>query len=135
MIDESVLQAIREHSSDSPSEIRVYVEETFGVKVPPTLILRELNDRRRNRNVGASQLKASERLAEKIDLSEDLIAMYQGNINDGSVALKDKLMAMRDLRQWVKMAMDAAGESTESSDKLFVIGEEWDLGTGPREVN
>lgn len=135
MLDDNIVQAIRDHHSNSPTVIREAIQVEYGVNVPPTTILRVLNDKRRADNVASSQLKASERMEEKVELTERLIESYLAFMEDPTIKASERLTAMRDLRGWVKLAMDSAGDAKDSDANLFEIAEEWDLGFEPREVN
>lgn len=135
MLDEQIREAIIRHPSRSAVEVRQFILDEYQVNVAPTAVLRIRNESQRATNIDSARTKASERLHEKLDLTEELIASYLSLMNDDTIKVSERLMAMRDLRGWVKLAMDAAGESRESTEKLFEISEEWDLGFESRETN
>lgn len=134
MVDDKIRQVILAHPSDSVTEIREYIQDTHGVRTSPASIISVLNARKRAKNISDVQTKASESLSEKQDLTEDLIKGYLKMMHDDTLPVRDRLTAMRDLRHWVKMAVDFLGDGSTDDERLFVISEEWDLGFGPDET-
>lgn len=134
MVDDIIKQDILNHTSNSAVEIREYVRDKYGVTVAPMDVLRIKNAQRRATNVSDAQTRASERLAETEDITDELLEMYRDVIKDKTIKLSEKLMAMRDLRGWVKLAQEAVGDTQSASDNVFVIAEEWDLEFEPDEA-
>ena len=134
VVDDIIRQDILNHTSNSAVEIREYVRDKYGVTVAPMDVLRIKNAQRRATNVSDAQTRASERLAETEDITDELLEMYRDVIKDKTIKLSEKLMAMRDLRGWVKLAQEAVGDTQSASDNVFVIAEEWDLEFEPDEA-
>ena len=134
MVDDTIRQDILNHTSNSAVEIREYIRDKYGVTVAPMDVLRIKNAQRRATNVSDAQTRASERLAETEDITDELLEMYRDIIKDKTIKLSEKLMAMRDLRGWVKLAQEAVGDTQSASDNVFVIAEEWDLEFEPDET-
>lgn len=134
VIDDAIRQDILNHTSSSAVEIREYIRDKYGVSVAPMDVLRIKNAQRRAANVSDAQTRASERLAETEDITDELLEMYRDIIKDKTIKLSEKLMAMRDLRGWVKLAQEAVGDTQSASDTMFVIAEEWDLEFEPDET-
>ena len=134
MVDDTIRQDILNHTSNSAVEIREYIRDKYGVTVAPMDVLRIKNAQRRATNVSDAQTRASERLAETEDITDELLEMYRDIIKDKTIKLSEKLMAMRDLRGWVKLAQEAVGDTQSTSDTMFVIAEEWDLEFEPDET-
>lgn len=131
MVDDAIRQAILAHPSESISDIRDHLIDTYGARVSPAAIVGVLNARKRARNISDVKTRASEGLAEKQDLTEELISSYLSLMKDDMMPINARLTAMRDLRQWIKLAVDFIGDGVDESDNLFVIGEDWDLGFRP----
>lgn len=134
MVDDVIKQDILNHTSTSAVEIREYVRDKYGVTIAPMDILKIKNAQRRATNVSDAQTRASERLADTEDITDELLTMYRDVINDKTIKLSEKLMAMRDLRGWVKLAQEAVGDTHAVSDTMFVIAEDWDLEFEPDET-
>lgn len=126
MLSDEVIEAILSHSNDNAGIVAVDVGREFGVTITPPQVMRLREESRRASNVRGARSKASERLDEKVDLTEDLIEGYVKIIHDETLPIKDRLMAMRDLRGWVKLAIDTSGD-VGTSDTIFEISTEWDL--------
>lgn len=134
MVDDIIRQDILNHTSNSAVEVREYIRDKYGVTVAPMDVLRIKNAQRRATNVSDAQTRASERLAETEDITDELLELYRDVIKDKTIKLSEKLMAMRDLRGWVKLAQEAVGDTQSASDNVFVIAEEWDLEFEPDEA-
>ena len=134
MVDDVIRQEILAHSDAPVSDIMAIVRDKYGKRISPAAIVSVLNARKRAKNISDVQTRASENLSEKQDLTEDLITSYLRVMDDETLPIKDRLTAMRDLRHWVKMAVDFIGDGDTDTENLFVIGEDWDLGFGPDET-
>lgn len=134
MLNDEIIEAIVGHPNDSAGIVAVEVGRKFGVTLTPPQVMRIRDEQKRDSNVRGARSKASERLEEKVDLTEELISGYVKIIHDETLPIKDRLMAMRDLRGWVKLSIDTSGD-VGSSNTIFEIGEEWALGFGPDKIS
>lgn len=134
MLSEEVIASILEHPSSNAGIVAQEVGEQHGRVITPPQVLRLRAEHQRDSNVRSARSKASERLDEKIDLTEELIAGYVDIINDKTIQTRDRLKAMSDLRGWVKLAIDSSGD-VGISETIFEIGGEWDLGFEPKETS
>lgn len=135
MLSEDVRLAIATHPDISPGVIAKDIEERYGITVSLPAVLRIRAEAKREDNVRTAQSKASERLEEKMDITEELIQFYRDIIRDDTIPMGARLKAMNDLRGWIKLAVDAAGDTRTAAENIFEIAGDWDLGFEPRETN
>lgn len=126
-IDPQVRDAILAHDSDDVALVAKEVTKQLNRFVPPTLVMRVRGSLQHAANVNRAKEAASVTLADKVGVIDDVAANLLGIFRDETRPLKDRIEASKELRQYLKLGMEAAGIHDTSTDTLFVFGEEWAL--------
>ena len=116
---------IIKHPSTDAAYIAKDLTTRFGKFIPASTVAQVLATSTRSTNVGKARGKASETLDHKLLTMEHVSSRLLETFNDSTVALKDRIEAAKELRQWTKLGIDMSGIHDAESDTLFVIDAEW----------
>ena len=126
-LDESVRLAIMQHPGGDPRQIAKDVSSTTGRFVPPSVVLKVRGTPTQNTNVTLAREQASSTLADKLSVADAVADKLLAIFEDGVRPMKERLEAAKELRQYLKLGMDAAGINDANTGTLFVIGDDWRL--------
>lgn len=121
-----ILQAIQRHPSDDVALIARDVGRELGRTSPVTLVVKVKGSVQRATDVSHAKQAAASTLDTKVGRIEKASLVLEELFLDEGLALKDRIEASKELRQWTKLGMDAAGIADEENDTLFVIEGQWD---------
>lgn len=126
-VDPEVRQAIELHPGDDVVQIARDVSAQIGRRVSVQLVVRIRGNLQRNAAVSQARDTAAGSLGEKVDRIESASEVLEKLFHDEHLPLKERIEASKELRQWTKLGMDAAGIHDKESDTLFVVEGEWDM--------
>lgn len=126
-IDPQIREAILAHESEDVALVAREVTRATGKFVPPTLVMRVRGSLQQAANVNKAREAASITLSDKVGVLDDVANALLSIFQDETRPLKDRIEASKELRQYLKLSMEAAGIHDKGTDTLFVFGEEWAL--------
>jgi len=124
-LDPNVRQAIELHPSDDISVVSREVSKQLGQHVPVTLVVKVRGSMQRAANVTRAKTEASSTLDAKLGRIEKASTVLEGVFLDDKLPFKDRIEASKELRQWTKLGMDAAGIADPDAETLFVVEGDW----------
>lgn len=124
-LDPDVKQAIELHPSDDVAVVSRDLTKRLGKHIPVTLVVKVRGSVERAQNVNRAKTAASGTLGEKVDRIEKASVVLEDIFHDNALPLKDRIEASKELRQWTKLGMDAAGIEDDETETLFVVEGEW----------
>ena len=130
---DNIKEYILNHNAVDPNVVAKAATGEFGKFVPVTEVVRVLNASKRQQRMGQLKGKVAETLDDKFKVMESVSYKLLAAFNDDTIALKERIEAAKELRQWTRMGIDLSGIHDEESDTLFVIDAEW--GSAPSVVN
>jgi len=125
-VDPELQQAIMRHPSDDLAKVAKDVGAQLGRVVPITMVVKIKGSVQRAADVNRAKEVAAGTLDTKIGRIEVASDVLERIFLDEGLTLKDRIEASKELRQWTRLGMDAAGMADESTDTLWVVGGEWD---------
>lgn len=126
-LDPELKQAVQNHPSDDIVKVSKDVSRQLDRHVPVTLIAKIRGSLQRNVDVNQAREVAAGSLQQKLGRIEGASESLEGIFHDESLPLKDRIEASKELRQWTKLGMDAAGIHDAESETLWVVEGEWDM--------
>lgn len=121
-----ILSAIQRHPSEDVVTVARDVGRELGRTIPVTLVVKVRGSVQRAQDVSRAKEAAATTLDTKIGRIEKASDVLEKLFMDDGLPLKDRIEASKELRQWTKLGMDAAGIADEETDTLFVIEGQWD---------
>jgi len=131
-LDPELKQAIEAHPSEDIAKVSKDVGRQLGRHVPIGLIVKVRGSIQRSASVNRARETAAGNLDEKMGRIEYTSTTLEDIFNDESLSLKDRLEASKELRQWTKLGLDAAGIHDAESETLWVVEGDW--GMDPRKA-
>ena len=125
-LDPELRQAIELHPSQDVAKISRELTQALGKHVPVTLVIKVRGSMQRASDVSQAKQIAASGLNEKVDRIDAASVVLEEIFHDGTLSLKDRIEASKELRQWTKLGMDAAGIHDVESETLFVVEGAWD---------
>lgn len=125
-VDQELQQAILRHPSDDIVKVAKDVGAQLGRTVPVTMVVKLRGTMQRAADVSRAKEAAATTLDVKVGRIEAASTVLETMFLDEGLSLKDRIEASKELRQWTKLGMDAAGMADEATDTLFVIEGAWD---------
>lgn len=129
MLDDVIVEAIRTHDSEDASVISRDIRRDHGVFIPPVTVRKVLISRERLVEHNKIRDKASQNLEKAADTMEqvtgELFELFQNE--DAALGFKDRIEAVKELRQWLKLGIDTSGLHDADSNTLFVVESDWDM--------
>ena len=126
-LDPEIRQAIELHPADDVVQVARDVSAQVGRHVPVTLVVKVRGNIQRAGMVSQARDSAAGSLGEKVDRIESASVVLEKLFHDEALPLKDRIEASKELRQWTKLGMDAAGIHDKESDTIFVVEGTWDM--------
>lgn len=126
-LDPEVRQAIELHPSDDVAKISQDVGKRLNRHVPITLVAKVRGSVQRATQVNRARETAAGSLDKKMGRIEEASSSLETLFFDDSLPLKDRIEASKELRQWTKLGMDAAGIHDAESETLWVVEGDWDM--------
>jgi hypothetical protein len=124
-IDPELRQAIELHPSNDVARIAQDLSNKLGRNVPVSTVVRIRGTLKRSTDVNKAREQAAGSLGEKVDRIEAASTVLEKIFHDSALPLKDRIEASKELRQWTKLGMDAAGIQDAESDTIFVVEGDW----------
>lgn len=125
-VDTELQQAIMRHPSDDIARVARDVGHQLGRTVPVTLVVKVRGSLQRAADVTKAKESAATTLDAKVGRIEVASSVLEQIFLDEGLALKDRIEASKELRQWTKLGMDAAGMADEDAGVMWVIEGAWD---------
>lgn len=124
-LDPEIKQAIELHPSDDVALIARDLTRQLGKHVPVTLVVKVRGSIQRVADVSRAKASAAVTLNDKVDRIDKASGVLEEIFLDDTLSLKDRIEASKELRQWTKLGMDAAGIADTESETLFVVEGDW----------
>jgi hypothetical protein len=128
-----VEQFVLSHPSDNVAQIAKDAQERFNRFIPATTVSQIRAKSTRAQRVTRAKDAASSTLEDNVEIVEGMKSKLLSTFKQEELALKDRIEAAKELRQWVKLGIDMAGIHDEESDTLFVVDGAWN--TMPNATN
>jgi hypothetical protein len=125
-LDAELQDAIVRHPSPNVAQVAKDVSEQLNRHVPITTVVKVRGSLERSANVNRAREAASGTLGEKIGRIEKASEALEGVFFDPTLPLKDRIEASKELRQWTKLGLDAAGIHDAESETVFLVESAWD---------
>lgn len=125
-IDPELQQAIIRHPSQDAVLVAKDVGRQLNRQVHVGAVVRIRGSMQRSMDVTKARENAATTLDAKVDRIESASGVLEKLFHDEALPLKDRIEASKELRQWTKLGMDAAGIQDTESDTLFVVEGSWD---------
>lgn len=123
--DPEIVQAIQNHPSDDLAQVSRDLTKRLKRHVPITAVAKVKGTMKRTHDVNQARESAAGTLATKVSRIEDASQTLEALFFDEALPLKDRIEASKELRQWTKLGMDAAGIHDAETETLFVIEGDW----------
>jgi len=124
-LDPEVHQAIVAHPSDNVALVSRELTQLLGRHVPVTLVVKVRGSVQRVADVNRAKASAAITLDEKVGRIDKASVVLEEIFMDDTLPLKDRIEASKELRQWTRLGMDAAGIADTESETLFVVEGDW----------
>ena len=125
-VDQELQQAIMRHPSDDIAKVAKDVGAQLGRTIPITMVVKIRGSVQRAADVNKAKEAAATTLDAKVGRIEVASDVLEKIFLDEGLSLKDRIEASKELRQWTRLGMDAAGMADEGTDTLWVVEGEWD---------
>lgn len=126
-LDQPVLDLIHRSKDEGDKAIAVKINREFGINVPLTVIRHVLMNDQRRADLNKARDKAASSLDQKLDRIEDVGRQLEELFIDETLPMKERLEAVKELRQWTKLGIDSSGIHDKETGMTFVISSEWDV--------
>lgn len=124
-LDPEVQAAIAAHPSDDVRLVAREVSKQVGRFVPPTLVMQVRGaSPQAAQALSQAREKAAVGVSDKLQVADDVAAQLLAIFQDELRPMKERLEAAKELRQYLKLGLDASGIS-DGGDTLFVIDQAW----------
>lgn len=120
-----VRAAIMEAEPVEPEILAEELTKKLNVRVTANMVTSVRGSLKRAENISRAKDAASESLEENLAIMADTKNKLQDIFNDPTVAMKTRIDAAKELRQWVQLENTASGIEDEESGLLFVVEKEW----------
>lgn len=127
-MDDQIRQAIILHPETSPSKVAKDLSVQFQQYIPTSVVMKVRGSLKQAENVLRAQEEASEKLADKLAIADEVTASLLDIFRDELRSTKERIEASKELRQYLKLSIDSAGIYDDATNTTFVIGADW--GTG-----
>jgi hypothetical protein len=124
-LDPEIKQAIELHPSDNVAQVSRDLTRQLGKHVPVTLVVKVRGSIQRAADVNRAKSTAATTLDEKVGRIDKASVVLEEIFMDDTLPLKERIEASKELRQWTKLGMDAAGIADSDSETLFVVEGDW----------
>jgi hypothetical protein len=124
-LDAEIKQAIMLHPSSDVAVISKELTQRLGRHVPVGLIVKLRGNLARAQTISQAKDIAADTLDTKVDRIEKASTVLEKLFHDEKLPLKDRIEASKELRQWTKLGMDAAGIHDSETDVTFVVEPDW----------
>lgn len=125
-VDPELKQAIMQHPSDDVVKVARDVSHQLRRQVHVGLVVKIRGTMQRSIDVNRARENAAGTLDAKVERIESASGVLEKLFHDEALPLKDRIEASKELRQWTKLGMDAAGIADADNDMLFVVEGSWD---------
>ena len=124
-LDPEIRQAIELHPSDDIAVVSRDVSRQLNKHIPVTLVVKVRGSMQRAANVTRAKTEASGTLDVKLGRIEKASTILENLFLDKTLPLNQRIEASKELRQWTKLGMDAAGIADPDTETLFVVEGDW----------
>jgi hypothetical protein len=112
------------------AEVTQSVRKKFGVLINVQTVGQLLKNRERVGVINEARDQAANRVSDKVTLQERAIeALSELAFDMNGLEIKDRLLVMKELRQWVGQSIEVSGLFDEKTNALFKF--EWQQGADP----
>jgi hypothetical protein len=112
------------------AEVTQLVRKKFGVLINIQTVGQLLKNRERLGVINEARDQAANRVSDKVTLQERAIeALSELAFDMNGLEIKDRLLVMKELRQWVGQSIEVSGLFDEKTNALFKF--EWQQGADP----
>lgn len=120
-----VKEAIVLHEAQDPRVVARELSTRLGEFIPARVVAKVRGSLAQAANVNRAREAASSTLSDKVAVIDDVAATLLETFNDVTLPMKERIEASKELRQYLKLGMDAAGIHDANSETLFVIDPQW----------
>ena len=120
MIPQEIQRVIQRYPDNDLMQLARIVQQEYGFKVTIADIQR-LRSKQHVVKEGALDL-LKDGMSIMASVSNSLLSIY----NDENRPDEIRLTASKELRQWLKLGLDASGIATDKEEPLFAANPEWD---------
>lgn len=109
------------------------LSERFGQMITVAMVRQVLSTTKRHEQITNAKARASEGLEGALDRTESVSAELEEMWRDASLTPKDRIAAVKELRQWTQMGVHMSGIQDEESGVVFALSAEWSTQSEPSE--
>ena len=109
------------------------LSERFGQMITVAMVRQVLSTSKRREEITNAKARASAGLEGALDRTEYVSQELEQMWRDGSLPAKDRIAAVKELRQWTQMGVDMSGIKDEDTGVIFTLAESWSTVPAPDE--
>jgi hypothetical protein len=101
------------------------LSEQFGQMITVAMVRQVLSTSQRRTAITEAKDRASAGLEGVLDLTDEIKDELADMWRDSGIAAKDRIAAVRELRQWAQMGVDMSGIKDEDTGVVFALASAW----------